>query len=68
MAGRFSTSVIYPIRVVGSSGVTRDAADTIRFYALRMHEAGMIKSSPRKVIADGTDWRFLNELKRELKG
>jgi NitT/TauT family transport system substrate-binding protein len=27
----------------------------------------MIKSSPQKIIADGTDWRFLNELKRELK-
>ena len=44
-----------------------DAEDTIRFYALRLHEAGFIKSSPQKIIADGTDWRFLNELKRELK-
>jgi NitT/TauT family transport system substrate-binding protein len=44
-----------------------DAEDTIRFYALRLHEAGMIKSSPQKIITDGTDWRFLNELKRELK-
>jgi NitT/TauT family transport system substrate-binding protein len=43
------------------------AEDTIRFYALRLHEAGMIKSSPQKIIADGTDWRFLDELKRELK-
>jgi len=41
--------------------------DTLRFYALRLHEAGMVKSSPQKIIADGTDWRFLNELKRELK-
>jgi len=24
--------------------------------------------SPRKIIAQGTDWRFLNELKKELKG
>jgi NitT/TauT family transport system substrate-binding protein len=44
-----------------------DAEDTMRFYALRLHEVGMIKSSPQKIIADGTDWRFLNELKRELK-
>ena len=44
-----------------------DAEDTIRFYALRLHEIGMIKSGPQKIIADGTDWRFLNELKRELK-
>jgi NitT/TauT family transport system substrate-binding protein len=27
----------------------------------------LIKSSPNKLIADGTDWRFLNELRRELK-
>src|SRR5438132_1623449 len=44
-----------------------DAEDTIRFYALRLHETGFIKSSPQKIIADGTDWRFLNELKRELE-
>jgi NitT/TauT family transport system substrate-binding protein len=45
-----------------------DAEDTIRFYALRLREAGMIKSSPGKILADGADWRFFNELKRELKG
>jgi NitT/TauT family transport system substrate-binding protein len=44
-----------------------DAEDTIRFYALRLHEAGIINATPQKIIADGTDWRFLNELKRELK-
>jgi len=27
----------------------------------------MIKTSPQKLIAQGTDWRFLNELKKELK-
>jgi len=45
-----------------------DAEDTVRFYALRLHEAGMIKSSPQKILAQGTDWRFFNELKKELKG
>ena len=35
--------------------------------ALRLHEAGMITSTPNKLIAEGTDWRFLHELKRELK-
>ena len=44
-----------------------DPEDALRFYALRMHEAGLIKSSPQKLIAEHTDWRFLNELKRELK-
>jgi NitT/TauT family transport system substrate-binding protein len=45
-----------------------DSAATIRFMALRMLEAGVIKSSPNKLLAQGTDWRFLNELKKELKG
>lgn len=45
-----------------------DAEDTVRFYALRLQEAGMIKSSPQKIIAQGTDWRFWKEVKRELKG
>jgi NitT/TauT family transport system substrate-binding protein len=51
-------------------GVWRDydPADTLRFYALRLHEAGMIKSTPQKIIAQGTDWRFLRELRKELKG
>jgi NitT/TauT family transport system substrate-binding protein len=39
----------------------------VRFWALRLREAGIIKSSPTKILAEGTDWRFFNELKRELK-
>jgi NitT/TauT family transport system substrate-binding protein len=45
-----------------------DPEDSVRFYALRLREAGMIKSTPQRLIAEGTDWRFLNELKKELKG
>jgi NitT/TauT family transport system substrate-binding protein len=44
-----------------------DPEDTLRFYALRLHEAGLIQTSPNKLIAEHTDWRFLDELKRELK-
>jgi NitT/TauT family transport system substrate-binding protein len=43
-----------------------NAEDTLRFYALRLHEAGLIKSTPNKIIANGTNWSFFNELKREL--
>jgi NitT/TauT family transport system substrate-binding protein len=45
-----------------------DPEDTIRFYALRLREAGMLKSSPAKIVADGADWRFLNEVRPELGG
>ncbi len=44
-----------------------DAEDTVRFYALRLHEAGMIKSNPKKILTESTDFRILNELKKELK-
>jgi NitT/TauT family transport system substrate-binding protein len=44
-----------------------DPEDTIRFYTLRLHDAGLIKSTPQKIIAENTDWHFFNELKRELK-
>jgi NitT/TauT family transport system substrate-binding protein len=44
-----------------------DPADTLRYYALRMHEGGMIKTSPQKILAQGTDWRFVNQLRKELK-
>ncbi len=69
--GRFTDRYDYALQTFGEVpyGTWReyDPEDTIRFYALRLHEAGMITSSPNKLIADGTDWRFLNEIKRELK-
>ena len=44
-----------------------DPEDSVRFHALRMREVGMIQNSPQKIIDEHTDWRFFNELKRELK-
>jgi NitT/TauT family transport system substrate-binding protein len=45
-----------------------DPEDTLRFYALRLHEAGMVKSGPDEIIARGADWSFLNQIKQEMKG
>jgi NitT/TauT family transport system substrate-binding protein len=44
-----------------------DPEDSMRFYALWLHEVGMINSSPNAILPEGTDWRFVKELKRELK-
>ena len=44
-----------------------DAEDSVRFYALRLHELGMIRRDPKRILAEGTDFRFFDELKRELK-
>jgi NitT/TauT family transport system substrate-binding protein len=68
----FSTRLDYAVQAVKEIPYGRwreyDPADTLRFYALRLREAGMIKSSPQKILTEGTDWRSLNELKKELKG
>lgn len=40
---------------------------TMRFYAIRMHELGIIKTDPKKLIARGADLRFFDELRKELK-
>lgn len=44
-----------------------DPEDTVRFFSLRLNELGMIKRSPKEVISGFTDWRFLEEIRRELK-
>ncbi len=68
----YTTSYDYAIEtmrdVVYGKWREYDPEDTLRFYALRLHEAGMVKTSPQKIIAQGTDWRFLNEVKKELRG
>ncbi|WP_192256501.1 ABC transporter substrate-binding protein [Mesorhizobium caraganae] len=67
----FETSYDYALQTLKDIRYDRwrefDPEDSLRFYALRMQETGMIKSSPQQIIANGTDWRFLDELKRELK-
>ena len=40
--------------------------ETIRFYTLKLHDVGMIKTPPEEFIARHTDWRALNELKSEF--
>jgi hypothetical protein len=37
-----------------------DAEDSLRFCGLRRHEAGMPRTSPNTLPAEGTDWRFVD--------
>lgn len=46
---------------------THDPAATMRFFSLRLRDAGLVKATPREIIARGSDFRFLDELRRELK-
>ena len=67
----YATSYDYALQTMRDVPYTQwriyDPEDTVRFYALLLREAGMIRSSPQKLIAEGTDWRFLTEVKKELK-
>jgi len=70
--GGYTKTYDYALETMRDVGYNRwreyDAEDTIRFYALRLQEAGMVKTTPQRIIAQGTNWRFFNELKKELKG
>ncbi len=46
---------------------TYDPLQTLRFYALRLREAGLVKGTPREIVERGSDFRFIDELRRELK-
>ena len=69
--GGFAQSYDHALRTLSDARFDRwreyDPEDTMRFFALRLREVDMIKSSPNKIIAEGTDWRFFNEIRRELK-
>jgi len=69
--GGFTPSYDYALQTLKDVPYDRwreyDAEDSIRFWTLRMRDSGFIKSTPQKIIAESTDWRFLDELKRELK-
>ena len=42
-------------------------AATLNFYALLLYKAGLIRTTPQKLIAQGSDFRFIDELRKELK-
>jgi NitT/TauT family transport system substrate-binding protein len=71
VARGFADSYDHALRTLTDARYDRwrefDPEDSIRFYALRMQETGIIGIAPNTVIAGGTDWRFLEEVKRELK-
>jgi NitT/TauT family transport system substrate-binding protein len=66
-----SANYDYVLQSVKDSGYRRwreySAEDTMRFWGLRLREAGIIKGDPKKLLAQGTDWRFIEQLKKEMK-
>ena len=69
--GGFTDRYEYALETLNENpyGGWRDygAEDSVRFYALRLHDLGFVKSSPQKVLTEATDFRFFDQLTRELK-
>jgi NitT/TauT family transport system substrate-binding protein len=69
--GGFTENYDYALQTIEEVPYDRwheyDSEDSLRFYALRLYEVGMVSSNPNAILAEGTEWRFVNELKRELK-
>jgi len=63
----FSSECAMMILNMARYGLWRDydPEDTVRFFSLRLHELRMIKKTPDEIITGFTDWRFLNEVKKE---
>jgi hypothetical protein len=47
-----------------AKGHDYDPEDTVRFYGFRLHEIGLVRSHPKRPIAQGTDPPFLKELRK----
>jgi NitT/TauT family transport system substrate-binding protein len=45
---------------------THEPEDSLRFFALRLGEAGLIGSTPEEIIETGTDFSHFQELKEEM--
>jgi NitT/TauT family transport system substrate-binding protein len=44
-----------------------DPEDTLRFFALKLADAKLIRSTPQQIIARGSDFAYMRQLRTELK-
>ena len=46
---------------------TYDPVDSVRFYSLRLKEAGLMDATPEQILDRGTDFRYIEQLRKELR-
>ena len=44
----------------------RDPENTMRFFALKLADVKLIKSTPQQIIAQGSDFAYMRQLRKEL--
>ena len=69
--GGFTGSYDYALQTLNEVAYDRwrdyDLVDALRFYALRLHEGGLIEKTPQQLLANGVDVRFFEALRQELR-
>ena len=69
--GKFTANYDYALQALGEVPYSGGGTTTRKTRCASMHcdctRPAIIAASPQEIIAKATDWRFLNELKRELK-
>jgi NitT/TauT family transport system substrate-binding protein len=64
----YTEQVIYEcIRYESFDWRDYDPEETLRFFALRLRDAKLIKKSPQQVIDEGSDFAYFRQLRKELK-
>jgi NitT/TauT family transport system substrate-binding protein len=43
-----------------------DPDDTVRFFALRLADAKLVKKTPQQILTDGADFAYFRQLRKEL--
>jgi len=44
-----------------------DPDDTVRFFALRVADAKLVKKTPQQILTDGADFTYFRQLRTELR-
>ena len=44
-----------------------DPEETLLFFALRLAKSNLIRSTPQQILAQGTDFAYMRQLRSELK-
>jgi NitT/TauT family transport system substrate-binding protein len=70
--GGFTSRYDYALQTLSENSYDKwreyDPEDMLRFYTLRLRDVRFIKSSPQKIIADNTDWRFPKRAQTRAEG
>jgi NitT/TauT family transport system substrate-binding protein len=76
VAGGFNSTTASPVDEATTNEIIKDLSydwrefdpeETLRFFALRLADAKLIKSTPQQIISQGSDFAYMRQMRTELK-